>query len=136
MDYLQAARIAYDGLNAGNIEPLANLLGPHSEWFEAENMFAWQGRPWTGRDEIVQGLAVVVRSFAPFQMEISRWVDAGPTVLVHGRYRGKHVESGRLLDAQVAHVLDFEDDKIVRFQQYTDTWQWASVSGFQPPPVT
>lgn len=39
--------------------------------------------------------------------------------------------SGKRIDAQVAHVWDFRDGKVVRWQQYTDAWQFAQ-AGFPP----
>ena len=50
----------------------------------------------------------------------------GPQAVVNGVF-------ARIpLDAQVAHVWDFRDGKVVRFQQYTDTWQFAQVTGITP----
>jgi hypothetical protein len=36
--------------------------------------------------------------------------------------------TGKPVDAQFAHVFEFRNDKIIRFQQYTDTKQWAQVT--------
>jgi hypothetical protein len=33
--------------------------------------------------------------------------------------------TGKPVDAQFAHVFEFRNGKIIRFQQYTDTKQWA-----------
>jgi ketosteroid isomerase-like protein len=41
-------------------------------------------------------------------------------------------QTGKPLDAQVAHIWDFRDGKAVRWQQYSDTWQFAEVMGFAP----
>ncbi len=56
-----------------------------------------------------------------FTITVHRMVGLGDTVLMEGRYTGSGKASGRPLDAQVAHVWDFEDGKAVRFQQYVDT---------------
>jgi uncharacterized protein len=53
-------------------------------------------------------------------------------VLVEARYRATAKATGKPLDAQVAHVWDFRDGKVVRFQQYTDTWQFSEVTGIKP----
>ena len=63
-------------------------------------------------------------------------VSVGDTVLVEARYRGKIRATGLTMDAQVAHVWDFRDGKVVRWQQYTDTWQLAQVMGTQPRAVS
>ena len=53
------------------------------------------------------------------------FIEGGDTVVVEGRYRGKMKATGTPVDAQFAHVWQLRDGKVVRFQQYTDTKQWA-----------
>ena len=54
------------------------------------------------------------------------FVDGGDKVAVEGRYRGTMKASGIAVDAQFVHIWRFRQGKIVRFQQYTDTQQWAA----------
>jgi hypothetical protein len=44
---------------------------------------------------------------------------------VLGRYGGTLKASGATLDSQYCHVYRFRGGKVVSFQQYTDTSQWA-----------
>ena len=44
----------------------------------------------------------------------------------------RSLSTGKPLDAQVAHVWDLRGGKVTRFQQYTDTWQVAQVTGATP----
>ena len=39
------------------------------------------------------------------------------------------VITGKDLDAIFGHVWDFDGETVVRFQQYSDTWQWRRVLG-------
>ena len=41
-----------------------------------------------------------------------------------GRYGGTMKDSGAKLDAPFCHVYRFKGDRIVAFQQYTDSAQW------------
>jgi ketosteroid isomerase-like protein len=59
-------------------------------------------------------------------------VAGGDTVLVEARYRGRARATDQDFDIQVAHVLDFRNGKLVRFQQYADTLQFAGVMGVTP----
>jgi ketosteroid isomerase-like protein len=63
-----------------------------------------------------------------FTVSPERFVEAGDTVLVEGRYRGRMKATGRAVDAQFAHVWQVRNGKVVRFQQYTDTRQWADAA--------
>jgi ketosteroid isomerase-like protein len=46
-------------------------------------------------------------------------------VVVLGRYGGTMKAGGATLDSPYCHVYHFRDGKVVSFQQYTDTAQWA-----------
>jgi ketosteroid isomerase-like protein len=60
----------------------------------------------------------------PFTVEATMADNAD---LVRGAYEA--FEKG---DVQAAHVWDLRGGKAVRFQQYTDTWQIAQVTGTTP----
>ena len=67
-----------------------------------------------------------------FRIEISRLLDSGSVVVMEGRYKGIVQATGKALDAQATHVWDIAAGKIAKFQQYTDTWQWAEATGETP----
>jgi ketosteroid isomerase-like protein len=49
---------------------------------------------------------------------------------MEGRYPAQRAKAtGRPLDAEVVHVWDRRDGKVVRFHQYVDTRQLANVLG-------
>lgn len=75
---------------------------------------------------VFQRIGADVENFAALP---ERFVDGGDTVVVEGRYRGKMKATGTPVDAQFAHVWQLRDGKVVRFQQYTDTKQWADAAG-------
>ena len=66
----------------------------------------------------VDGFAVVPEQF----------IDGGDAIVVEGRYKGTWKATRAKVDAQFAHVWHIRDGKIVRFQQYTDTRQWADAT--------
>jgi ketosteroid isomerase-like protein len=76
--------------------------------------------------------ARIAQDLQDFRIDVRRVVAAGDTVLVEARYRGSVKATGKTFDAQAAHVWDLRDGKVVRFQQYTDTWLFAQVTGVTP----
>ena len=72
------------------------------------------------------------QDFDGFTIDVRRIVGCGDTVLGEARYRATVRSTGKPLDAQVAHVWDFRDGKLVHWQQYSDTWQFAEVTGVVP----
>ena len=63
--------------------------------------------------------------WADFKVMPEEWLDAGNHIVVLGTYSGRHKESSREVRAQFAHIWGVTHGRVVRFQQYTDTKQFA-----------
>ena len=126
-------RGVYDAFLRGDVTAVVAVMDEQIDWNEAEHVTYWQGDPFIGPHAVLTGVfARLAHDFDNFRIDVSRLVAAGDTVLVEARYRATARATGKPLDAQVAHVFDLRDGKIVRFQQYTDTWQFAQVTGITP----
>jgi uncharacterized protein len=119
----------YDAFARGDIDAALAAMHADIEWHEAEHS------PWHapgghhGPTEVLTNVfAHIPADFARFEVVPERFHDAGPTVIVEGRYRATGTESSRHLDAQVCHVWTVRDGKLARYQQYTDTWQFDQVA--------
>lgn len=124
---VQTVQNAYDFFAKGDIPSFLALLAEKAEWNEAENFIYANGKPYIGGDAIVKGV------FEPIGNDWEYWkiknlqvneLQNG-MVLATGRYEAKNKKTGKVLDAQVAHVFTLSNGKIVKFQQYTDTKQAA-----------
>lgn len=105
-------------------------LDPKVEWYEAEGFMFDQGRAFVGPEEVLQNaFARIPQELDGFAVTPHNFIDGGDSVVVEARYTGTHKASGQAFDAQVAHVFDLRDGKIVRFQQYTDTGQFENITG-------
>lgn len=97
-------------------------------------MSFWPGHAFKGVDAVVEGVFQrIPETFGDtFQIQVERLHGGGDTVIMQGRYVGTAQATGKPLSAQVVHVWDFDGEKIARFQRYTDTWQFADVTGIAP----
>ena len=78
-------------------------------------------------------LAPISQDFENFAINVRRILHCNDTVVVEARYTATSAKAtGKPFDAQVTHIFDFVNGKITRFQQYTDTWQRAQVTGKEP----
>ena len=124
---------AYEAFAKGDVAAVLALLHEKVEWNEAEHIIYWPGGPFVGPQAVLQGVfARIPQDFDGFRVDVRRIVGCGETVLVEARYRATVKATGKPLDAQVAHVWDFRDGKVVRWQQYSDTWQFAQATGITP----
>lgn len=69
-----------------------------------ENVFERLGREWDG-----------------YTASITELLDAGDTVIGLGTYSGTYKATGESMNVRVAHVWRVAGDKVVAFEQFTDT---------------
>jgi ketosteroid isomerase-like protein len=132
-DNVDLVRGAYEAFARGDVPGVLGLLDENVEWHEAEHIPYWPGGPFRGPQAVLEGvMARIPQDFDGFVIDVQRIVGCGDTVLVEARYRGTVKANGRTLDAQVAHVWDLRDGKLVHWQQYSDTWQFAEIMEFAP----
>ena len=118
-----------DSLARGDAPAVLGAMDPAIQWREADNFLYAGGNPYVGPQAVAEGvfqrLGSDVESFAVVPVNI---IEGGNTVVVEGRYRGKMKATGKIVDAQFAHVWELRNGKVVRFQQYTDTKQWEEAA--------
>ena len=132
-DNVKLIQSAYEAFAKGDVAAVLALLHEKVECNEAEHITYWPGGPFVGPQAVLQGVfARIPQDFDGFRADVRRIVGCGETVLVEARYRATVKATGKPLDAQVAHVWDFRDGKVVRWQQYSDTWQFAQATGVTP----
>lgn len=119
----------YDAFGKGDLPAVLGAFAPEIQWREAENFLYADGNPYAGQQAVAEGVFQrIVSDVENFAVLPERFVDGGDTVVVEGRYRGTMKATGTPIDAQFAHVWQLRDGKVVRFQQYTDTKQWAEAA--------
>ena len=120
----------YKSIAAGDDAPLVAAMDSRIEWREAENSPYAGGNPYIGPEAAGKGVfEPLAADFEDFTVTPLRFIDGGDTIVVEGRYRGTRRGTGQLLDAQFVHVWELRNGRLVGFQQYTDTKQWAEAMG-------
>jgi ketosteroid isomerase-like protein len=136
-DRTEYVRSLYEAFARGDVGTVLAAFDPEIEWNEAEHVTFWPGSAFIGPEAVVEGVFMKIpETFGDtFRIDVDRVHGAGDTVVVEARYVGTIQSTGAPLSAQVAHVWDFRGDLIVKFQQYTDTWQFAEATGIKPVTV-
>jgi ketosteroid isomerase-like protein len=126
-----AARISilYDAFASGDVETVLAGFTSDIQWSEAENFIYDYGKPLVGGEAIVEGVfAKLGAEWEYWNLVDKKFQNVGEDgVLVTGRYQAKNKATGKVLDAQFAHVLKMRDTLVMSFQQYTDTLQAEEV---------
>jgi ketosteroid isomerase-like protein len=123
---MEVIRGIYESLSRGDVTAVLGQMHQHIEWREAENFIYADRNPYRGPQAVLEGVFTRLGSeWSDFKVMPEEWLDAGNHIVVLGTYGGKHKESGREVRAQFAHVWGVTHGRAVRFQQYTDTKQFA-----------
>ena len=116
----------YEAFGRGDVPAALGRMDQQIEWREAENFIYADGNPYVGPQAVLEGVFMRLGAeWEGFAVTPEEWLDAGNHVVVLGTYSGKHKETGREVRAQFAHVWGVRGGRVVKFQQYTDTKQFA-----------
>ena len=116
----------YESFSRGDVTSVLGQMHQHIEWREAENFIYADRNPYRGPQAVLEGVFMRLASeWADFKVMPEEWLDAGNHIVVLGTYSGRHKESGKEVRAQFAHIWGVTHGRVVRFQQYTDTKQFA-----------
>lgn len=123
-------RAVYDAFARGDVETVLGAFDPAIEWREADNFAYADGNPYIGPQAVAEGVFQrIMADLEDFAVVPQHFIEGTEKVAVEGRYQGRVKGTGTKLDAQFVHVWEVGKGKIVRFQQYTDTKQWAEAFG-------
>jgi ketosteroid isomerase-like protein len=123
---ISVIRGMYESFSTGDVSAVLRRMHQQIEWKEAENFIYADRNPYVGPQAVLEGVFMRLASeWADFMVIPEEWLDAGNHVVVLGTYSGRHKESGKEVRAQFAHIWGVTHGRVVRFQQYTDTKQFA-----------
>lgn len=111
----------YDANDRGDMDGMLAVLAPDARWTEMAG-FPCVGT-YVGPDEIFRGVfARLGEEYGgTYKCEIDELIDGGDTVVGLGHYSGTYQATGKEFRCRVAHVWRVEGDKVVAFEQFTDT---------------
>ena len=124
---LKIVRGMYEAFGRGDIPSIIAALHPQVEWWEAENFIYADQNPYVGPNAVLEGVFKrIVDEWEGFRVAPKELLDAGDTVIGHGYYRGTYKRTKQPVKAQFAHFFTFRDERVGRFQQYTNTAQFQN----------
>lgn len=123
---VQIVQGLYEAFAQGDVPAVLTQLDPRVEWNEAENFIYADRNPYVGPDAVLEGVFMRIGAeWEGFSAVPDRVLDAGEAVVTLGRYSGVCRATGKQVNAQFVHVWTLRAGQVVKFQQYTDTAQFA-----------
>jgi len=116
----------YEAFGKGNVPGVLSKLADNIEWREADNFIYADRNPYIGPSAVLEGVFMrIVSQWENFTVIPESVLDAGDQVVTLGYYSGTNKKTGKSVRAQMVHVWTMADGKATKFQQYTDTKQFA-----------
>ena len=126
MAAVDMVKAAYAAFARNDPSVMFSAMDPSIAWLEAEGSPYADGNPYVGPQAIGERVfGRLMAAIENFTVTPETFIDGGDDVVVVGRYRGTQKTGGAKLDAPFCHVYRFRDGKVIAFQQFTDTAQWA-----------
>jgi len=126
MSAVDTLKAGYAAFGRNDPSVLFAAMDPAIEWHQAQGNPLADRSPYVGPQAIGEGVfARLLAAIDNFTVVPGTFIDGGEHVVVVGRYRGTMKNGGASLDTPFCHVFRFQGDKIVMFQQFTDTAQWT-----------
>ena len=115
-DDLETVRLAYDAFARGDLERLRAFLAPDIEWRTTPDV-PFMGN-YVGIDEFIRGMDEWTSAFEEVTTEVEEMIDAGESVIVHHRMRGRGRDSGVEVDQAIFQVVAVRDWQLIRMHDY------------------
>ena len=128
MQPVETIKAGYAAFARNDPSVLFGAMDAAVTWNEAEGNPLADRNPYVGAQSIGEGVfGRLLAAIDGFSAVPATFIDGGDDVVVLGRYGGAMKTGGARLDAQFCHVYRFRQGKVVSFQQYTDSAQWAKL---------
>jgi uncharacterized protein len=127
-EIIDIVKQVYRAFNAGDMATWLTFLAPTFEWHAADNSPIADRSPYCGLDtvrgEVLPRLAAL---FPGMQLRADEILVTENKAVMLGYYHNLPQKAGGTTEAQVAHILTFQNGKIVKFQQYLDTYKFSTL---------
>jgi len=125
MQNLETITNMYQAIASGDFPAFLGGMDATIEWNEAENFPYADGNPYIGPEAVAGGVfGRIAADWEYWTLSDHEYHDCNADkIIVTGRYNAKHKITGKIIKAQFTHVWTVNNDKAIRFQQYTDTKQ-------------
>lgn len=129
-DNLALVQSVYEAFGRGDIPAVLGTMSSDFRWIAAENSPYDRGTPYVGPQEVLENIFMRIGgNWDGFKVLVDRYLDAGDTIIMEGRYGGTYKDTGKDTNAQVVHIWVARDGKLVEFRQYCDTAELRDVTG-------
>jgi ketosteroid isomerase-like protein len=126
---IEIVKQVYEAFAKRDINAILNLLSPDVEWGEPSNPFNPAAGTRHGHKGFLEWLEVGRQSEEIVVLEPKKFLTDNDTVAVVGYTKCIAKPTGKSYETDFVHLVTLKDGKIIRFQEFFDTY--AAVEAFR-----
>jgi uncharacterized protein len=120
--HVTAVQALYAAFRRGDVSAILALLSPDVEWGEPANPFNPAAGTRRGLDGFLEWLRIGKEAEEILALEPRQFLADATSVAVVGYSKCLAKPTGRVYETDFVHLVTFRDGKIVRFQEFFDTY--------------
>lgn len=127
---IDLVRRGYDAFGRGDMPGVFSLMDERIEFILANDSPYGERGPLVGQQQITEGLfARLAAEWDGFTVKPATLRAGEDFVLAEGRHGGTHKATGRVNDAEFAHIWTVRNGKLTRMKEYTNTARLREAMG-------
>jgi uncharacterized protein len=125
-DAATTVRRVLDAFMAGDAETFMSHIDDNIEWNPAEH-HPFLTHQYLGKQQYAEdAVATIPAVMDDFRVDLRRVLYCADVAVTELRYHGTVKRSGQTVDVQSAIVWEVRDGKVIRAQEYMDTWEFMN----------
>jgi len=119
MNNTETIKKFYNAFQNNDEEKIIQFCDERTEWITLEGMP--HGGKYVGVKSIFQNyFPNMLKNFKEFHVDPKKYFESGDHVIVIGEYEGIS-KKDKKFNAPFSHIYQIENNKIIKFEQFTDT---------------
>lgn len=121
LENIKVVQDAYASFGRGDIQALLENLDEEVDWVLPGEGLIPQSGSYHGRDGVARFFQILDQTTEFSAFEPRQFVAQGDRVIALGWYQGKAKATGRSFESHWAMSFVLRNEKVLKFQEYTDT---------------
>jgi ketosteroid isomerase-like protein len=119
---IKIAQKMYSFFSKKDINSIINMLSPKVEWSEPENPYNPAAGIHYGHKGFLEWVEIGSKAEEILVLDPKKMLSDSDSVAVFGYLKCKAVTTGKIYESDFIHLITFEDGKVIRFQEFFDTY--------------
>ncbi|MBW7838549.1 MAG: nuclear transport factor 2 family protein [Chitinophagaceae bacterium] len=119
---IEIVKSLYKAFEAKEIDKVLELLHENVEWGEPDNPYNPAGGTRHGHKGFLEWITIGKKNEEILELHLVRFLTDNNAVAVNGHIKCKAISTQKIYESDFVHIVEIENKKIKKFQEYFDTY--------------